>query len=70
MGTGKVDVDEALAKLLQGEQAVPRVSGRRSAASLRQADTIRFVLFEACPAGLAFPQLLRAGELTPSPRNH
>ncbi|MFJ9900507.1 RacP protein [Streptomyces sp. NPDC091280] len=45
---------------------MPPASRRLSAASLRHADTIRFVLFEARPAGLTFPQLLRASELTPS----
>ncbi len=45
---------------------MPRASERRSAASQRHADTIRFVLFEARPAGLTFPQLVRSGELTPS----
>ncbi|MFF7334974.1 hypothetical protein [Streptomyces sp. NPDC008150] len=44
---------------------MPRASERRSAASQRYADTVRFVLFEARPAGLAVPQLVRSGELTP-----
>ncbi|MET7293084.1 DUF6192 family protein [Streptomyces griseoloalbus] len=45
-------------------RVVPRASERRSAASQRHADTVRFVLFEARPAGLTFPQLVRSGELT------
>jgi hypothetical protein len=45
---------------------VPRASERRSAASQRHADTIRFVLFEARPAGLTFVHLVRSSELTPS----
>ncbi|WP_327293024.1 RacP protein [Streptomyces sp. NBC_01198] len=44
---------------------MPRVSERRSAASQRHADTVRFVLFEARPAGLTFPQLVRSTELSP-----
>jgi hypothetical protein len=44
---------------------VPRASERRSAAAQRHADTVRFVLFEARPAGLTFVQLVRAGELSP-----
>lgn len=38
---------------------------RRRAAE-RHADRVRFVLMEARPAGLSFPQLVRATELTPS----
>jgi hypothetical protein len=45
---------------------VPRASRRRGEASQRHADTLRFVLFEARPAGLLFPQLVRASELSPS----
>ncbi|MES4892301.1 RacP protein [Streptomyces sp. NPDC096012] len=45
---------------------MPRASERRSAASQRHADTVRFALFEGRPAGLTFPQLVRSGELTPS----
>ncbi|MFJ4561988.1 RacP protein [Streptomyces massasporeus] len=44
---------------------MPRASERRSAASQRHADTVRFVLFEARPAGLAFNQLVRSSELSP-----
>ncbi|WP_233273130.1 hypothetical protein [Streptomyces broussonetiae] len=33
---------------------MPRASERRSPAAQRHADTVRFVLFEARPAGLAF----------------
>ncbi|MFI2078037.1 RacP protein [Streptomyces triculaminicus] len=45
---------------------MPRASRRRGAAAERHADSIRFVLFEARPAGLLFPQLVRATELSPS----
>ena len=44
---------------------MPRASERRSAASQRHADTVRFVLFEARPAGLTFLQLVRSSELSP-----
>lgn len=43
-----------------------RASRRRGDAARRHADTVRFVLFEARPAGLEFPQLVRASDLTPS----
>ncbi|GAA2268317.1 hypothetical protein GCM10010145_48610 [Streptomyces ruber] len=45
---------------------MPRASERRWAAARRHADTVRFVLFEARPAGLSFAQLVRAAELSPS----
>ncbi|MCX5174403.1 RacP protein [Streptomyces virginiae] len=45
---------------------MPRASRRRGDAALRHADTVRFVLFEARPAGLLFHQLTRASDLTPS----
>ncbi|EMF01162.1 RacP protein [Streptomyces mobaraensis NBRC 13819 = DSM 40847] len=45
---------------------MPRASRRRGAAAERHANSIRFVLFEARPAGLLFPQLVRASELSPS----
>ena len=45
---------------------MPRASERRSPAAQRHADTIRFVLFEARPAGLTFAQLVRSSELSPS----
>lgn len=45
---------------------MPRASRRRGEAAQRHADTLRFVLFEARPAGLLFPQLVRASELSPS----
>ncbi|MFF7903709.1 RacP protein [Streptomyces sp. NPDC007920] len=45
---------------------MPRASRRRGDAARRHADTIRFVLFEARPAGLTFVQLVRATSLTPS----
>ncbi|GGW87811.1 hypothetical protein GCM10010320_81480 [Streptomyces caelestis] len=45
---------------------MPRVSERRSAAAERHADSVRFVLFEARPAGLTFAQLVRSSELSPS----
>ncbi|GCD99219.1 RacP protein [Embleya hyalina] len=44
---------------------MPRASERRSAAAQRHADTVRFVLFEARPAGLTFQQLVRSTELSP-----
>lgn len=43
---------------------MPRASERRSPAAQRHADTVRFVLFEARPAGLAFNQLVRSSELS------
>ncbi|MBX9399623.1 RacP protein [Streptomyces sp. TRM72054] len=45
---------------------MPRASRQRGDAARRHADTLRFVLFEARPAGLEFPQLVRASDLTPS----
>ncbi|MET9336073.1 RacP protein [Streptomyces cellulosae] len=45
---------------------MPRASRRRGDAARRHADTLRFVLFEARPAGLEFPQLVRASDLSPS----
>ncbi|MEU6527324.1 RacP protein [Streptomyces sp. NPDC046924] len=45
---------------------MPRASRRRGDAARRHADTLRFVLFEAGPAGLEFPQLVRASDLFPS----
>ncbi|RLV76257.1 RacP protein [Streptomyces rapamycinicus] len=45
---------------------MPRASRCRGEAAHRHADTLRFVLFEARPAGLLFPQLVRASELSPS----
>ncbi|MFI8242658.1 RacP protein [Streptomyces sp. NPDC085866] len=45
---------------------MPRASRRRGEAAQRHADTLRFVLFEARPVGLLFPQLVRASELSPS----
>lgn len=45
---------------------MPRASRRRGEAARRHADTLRFVLFEARPAGLLFHQLVRASELSPS----
>ncbi|MFE0357212.1 RacP protein [Streptomyces nigra] len=45
---------------------MPRASQRRSPAAQRHTDTVRFVLFEARPAGLAFNQLVRSSELSPS----
>ncbi|MGW2540003.1 RacP protein [Kitasatospora sp. NPDC001574] len=45
---------------------MPRASERRSAAAERHADTVRFVLFEARPAGLTFDQLGRASKLSQS----
>ncbi|MEE1751232.1 RacP protein [Streptomyces sp. SP18CS02] len=44
---------------------MPRASERRSPAAQRHADTVRFVLFEARPAGLTFIQLVRSSELSP-----
>ncbi|SEE68106.1 hypothetical protein SAMN05428938_8059 [Streptomyces sp. KS_5] len=45
---------------------MPRASRQRGDAARRHADTIRFVLFEARPAGLVFPQLVRACDLSAS----
>lgn len=45
---------------------MPRASRRRGEAARRHADTLRFVLFEARPAGLLFQQLVRASGLSPS----
>ncbi|WP_043463477.1 hypothetical protein [Kitasatospora sp. MBT66] len=45
---------------------MPRASKRRSPSAERHADTVRKVLFEARPAGLAFDQLSRASSLSPS----
>ncbi|MFF3159241.1 RacP protein [Streptomyces sp. NPDC057910] len=45
---------------------MPRASQRRSPAAERHADSVRFVLFEARPAGLTFDQLSRASKLSPS----
>ncbi|MEJ8662227.1 RacP protein [Streptomyces sp. MS1.AVA.4] len=45
---------------------MPRASRRRGEAAQRHADTLRFVLFEARPAGLLFYQLVRASDLSPS----
>jgi hypothetical protein len=45
---------------------MPRASRRRGDAARRHADTLRFVLFEARPAGLEFPQLVRVSDLSPS----
>ncbi|MFB7776571.1 DUF6192 family protein [Streptomyces bauhiniae] len=42
--TGKVDIDGELARLPQGEQAMPRASRRRSPAAERHGDSVRFVL--------------------------
>ncbi|MFF3350962.1 RacP protein [Streptomyces sp. NPDC002779] len=42
-----------------------RASRRRGDAARRHADTLRFILFEARPAGLSFQQLVRASGLTP-----
>ncbi|GAA3502704.1 hypothetical protein GCM10019016_098130 [Streptomyces prasinosporus] len=44
---------------------MPRASQRQSPAAQRHADTVRFVLFEARPAGLTFAQLVRSSELSP-----
>ncbi|WP_405873923.1 RacP protein [Streptomyces zaomyceticus] len=43
-----------------------RASQRKSSAASRHADTVRFILFEARPAGLAFDQLVRSSELSAS----
>ncbi|MFE4861242.1 RacP protein [Streptomyces sp. NPDC056670] len=45
---------------------MPRGSRRRGQAAQRHADTLRFILFEARPAGLLFHQLTAASELSPS----
>ncbi len=45
---------------------MPCASRCRGEAAHRHADTLRFVLFEARPEGLLFPQLIRASELSPS----
>lgn len=45
---------------------MPRASRRRGDAAKRHADTLRFVLFEARPAGLLFYQLTRASGLSES----
>lgn len=45
---------------------MPRARERRSPAAQRHAETVRFVLFEARPAGLTFAQLVRSSELSPS----
>ncbi|WP_448333743.1 RacP protein [Streptomyces sp. DSM 41534] len=45
---------------------MPRASRRRGQAAQRHADTLRFTLFDARPAGLLFPQLVRASGLSPS----
>jgi hypothetical protein len=45
---------------------MPRASRKRGDAARRHADTLRFVLFEARPAGLVFPQLVRASDLSAS----
>lgn len=45
---------------------MPRASRRGGNAARRHADTLRFVLFEARPAGLELPQLVRASDLSPS----
>ncbi|MFF1419252.1 RacP protein [Streptomyces sp. NPDC058280] len=45
---------------------MPRASRRRGDAARRHGDTVRFVLFEARPAGLLFHQLVRASDLSPS----
>ncbi|AIJ11045.1 MULTISPECIES: hypothetical protein [Streptomyces] len=45
---------------------MPRASRRKGDAARRHADTIRFVLFEARPAGLAMHQLIRASGLSDS----
>ncbi|MGI5461102.1 DUF6192 family protein [Streptomyces sp. CA-249302] len=65
--TGKVDVDGELARLLPRRIAGAtrfraQIGGLASGTPTRS----RFVLFEARPAGLTFPQLVRSGELTPS----
>ncbi|MFI6951456.1 RacP protein [Streptomyces sp. NPDC050422] len=43
-----------------------RASRRKGDAARRQADTVRFVLFEARPAGLVLHQLVRASALSQS----
>ncbi|MFE3640298.1 RacP protein [Streptomyces sp. NPDC059169] len=43
---------------------MPRASRRKGDAARRHADTVRFVLFEARPAGLDFSQLVRATDLS------
>ncbi|MGB8943409.1 MAG: RacP protein [Streptomyces sp.] len=45
---------------------MPRASRRKGDAARRHADTIRFVLFEARPAGLLMHQLIRASGLSDS----
>jgi hypothetical protein len=45
---------------------MPRASRRRSPAAERHADTVRFVLFEARPAGLLFHQRARSSGLSAS----
>ncbi|MFE2325340.1 RacP protein [Streptomyces sp. NPDC059385] len=45
---------------------MPRASRRRGQAAERHADTLRFILFEARPAGLLFHQIVAASELSPS----
>ncbi|MFD4376610.1 RacP protein [Streptomyces sp. NPDC058486] len=45
---------------------MPRASARKSPAASRHADTVRFILFEARPAGLTFDQLVRSSELSAS----
>ncbi|PWK71289.1 hypothetical protein BCL76_104395 [Streptomyces sp. CG 926] len=45
---------------------MPRASQRQSPAASRHADTVRFILFEARPAGLTFDQLVRSSELSAS----
>ncbi|MEV7856988.1 RacP protein [Streptomyces sp. NPDC088183] len=44
---------------------MPRASRRKGDAARRHADTVRFVLFEARPAGLVLHQLVRASALSP-----
>ncbi|MFD3940724.1 RacP protein [Streptomyces sp. NPDC058611] len=45
---------------------MPRASRRRGQAAERHADTLRFIFFEARPAGLLFHQIVAASELLPS----
>ncbi|MFE9636951.1 RacP protein [Streptomyces sp. NPDC006463] len=45
---------------------MPRASRRRGQAAQRHANTLRFILFEARPAGLLFHQIVTASELSPS----
>ncbi|MEU9405477.1 RacP protein [Streptomyces sp. NPDC048281] len=45
---------------------MPRASRRRGDAARLHADTVRFVLFEARPAGLVLHQLVRASALSKS----